>query len=176
MPGALRKQFIRYGAHFFLFVCLSIHTLSSFRHPPTTPRPTTPLFNTAATTPAPRIALHAHPDRAGRGAVHSYRNLRKAKRRTPNTEFRNYSFVCQLPHSLLFLRLFDGSQITPASTPSPVHTLQPIDWVNTDRILAPHLAPLDPHSLEARPMGNEQHQIGVGRQHTRLRHDVTAAW
>ena len=56
MPGAL---------HFFLFVCLSIHTLSSFRHPPTTPRPTTPLFNTAATTPAPRIALHAHPDRIG---------------------------------------------------------------------------------------------------------------
>ena len=71
--------------------------VSHARQPPptTTPRPTTPFSSIQATTPAPSIALHAHPDRAGQGAVHSRTAIsaqRNEEHRTPNIEFRNYSF------------------------------------------------------------------------------------
>ena len=74
------------------------------RHPPTTPRPTTPLFNTAATTPAPRIALHAHTPIA-RGEEQSIRN---EENRTQNSE--TFRLCVNSILSLLFFYIVSGSR------------------------------------------------------------------
>ena len=77
-------------------------SFATHHHPPPAHKHNAAFPHCSATTPAPSIALQAHPDRAGRGAVHLRTAiLRSAKRK--NTEHRIQKlFVCLCLNSLRF--------------------------------------------------------------------------
>ena len=78
-------------------------SFATHHHPP---RPTTPLFpHCSATTPQPP-ASRSKPTPIARGEEQSIcvpQFSAQRNERTPNTEFRNYSFVCVSINSLLFV-------------------------------------------------------------------------